>query len=56
MARSKAQKARAHKVRNGRRDPALKRGEVDFSTHVRKTPSRQERIDKSERKYSRAYS
>ena len=54
MAKSKAQKIRAHAVRNGKRDPALNRGVVEFSTHVRKTPTLHERIDRQERKHRAA--
>lgn len=52
MAKSKAQKQRAHAVRNGRPDPASYRlDNPDFSTHVRRTPSLQEKLDRQERKY-----
>lgn len=52
MAISKSKKKRLHAVRNGKLDPGQMRGDsADFSTHVRKTPSKQERINKSERKY-----
>lgn len=54
MAISKAQKKRLHAIRNGKMDPALMRGSsADFSMHVRKTPSKQSRIDKQEQKYGR---
>lgn len=54
MARSKAQKKRAHLIRNGRRDPAENRGvQPDFSTHVRKTPSLVERQRRKETKHKK---
>ena len=52
MAKSKAQKVRAHAVRNGKRNPTDNRAfESGFSTHVRKTPTLQEQRLKQEQKY-----
>lgn len=43
MARSKSQKQRAHKIRQGRRDPEENRGSnSDFSMHTRRTKTRVE--------------
>lgn len=54
MAKSRAKKQREHLVRNGRRDPALSRGQQpDFSMHERKTPTRSERVDRQYRKYNK---
>ena len=52
MARSKSQKARLRAIREGKRDPASNRGEhAEFSTHVRRTPSKVERQRRKERKH-----
>lgn len=52
MAKSKAKKMREHIERNGHRNPEQFRGEsASISTHVRKTPSRQEKLRRSENKY-----
>jgi len=52
MAKSKAQKARIKKIREGRLDPAKKRGiSPEFSTHERQTPSKVKRIRRSEKKH-----
>lgn len=51
MAKSKAQKQRAHLVRNGRRDPQLNRNEESFSLHVRQTPTLHERRVKQQTKH-----
>lgn len=52
MAKSKAQKQRAHAIRQGRLDPRIKRGLNDImSTRERKLPTKQERQNRSENKY-----
>lgn len=52
MARSEAAKKRLHSIRNGKQDPEMMRGySPDFSTHVRKSPSKAELTRRSERKY-----
>lgn len=52
MAKSKAQKHRAHLERNGQRNPELGRNfDPDFSTHERKTKTLQEKRNKQESKY-----
>ena len=52
MAKSKARKHREHLVRNGRLDPAVKRGaQPDFSTHERKLPSKLGKRSKQENKH-----
>lgn len=52
MAKSNARKKREHLIRNGKLDPASQRGlRPDFSTHTRRTPSKVERLRKTERKY-----
>lgn len=55
MAKSKAQKLRAHAVRNGKRNPELNRGVTPaISTHERKTPTRKELLHKQYKKESLA--
>lgn len=52
MAKSKAKKLRAHQERNGMRNPEAFRGEsASISTHVRKTPSRHEKLRRTESKH-----
>jgi len=54
MAKSKAQKQRAHLARNSRRDPAINRNGLDtngISTHVRKTPTLHEKRERALSKY-----
>lgn len=52
MAKSKAQKHRAHLVRNGLRDPQSNRGiRPDFDTFERKTPTRKTKQQRQERKH-----
>ena len=54
MAKSKAQKMRAHAARNGRRDPALNRGEsFDFSTVTKRTPTLAEKKRRAENKHKK---
>lgn len=52
MAKSTAQKIRAHRERNGLRNPESNRAAApDFSTHVRRTPSLHEKRLKADLKY-----
>lgn len=52
MAKSKAQKQRAHIERNGGVNPASHRGaRPDFSTHTRTTPTLQSKKQKAMKKY-----
>lgn len=51
---SKAKRHRKHLERNGRVNPEQHRGErPDFSTHTRKTPSKQTRIRRALKKYNK---
>lgn len=53
MSKSKAQKIRAHRVRNGKRNPEFNRiTNPDFSTHERKLPTLTEKRIKQARKYN----
>lgn len=52
MAKSKAQKIRDHKVRNGKLDPSIKRGvNPDISMHERKLPTLTEKRRRKENKH-----
>lgn len=52
MAKSKAQKQRAHIERNGGVNPENHRGiKPDFSTHTRQTPTLKSKQQKQARKY-----
>ncbi|RXI96446.1 hypothetical protein DS745_22300 [Anaerobacillus alkaliphilus] len=54
MAKSKAKKQRDHQLRNQKRDVTNSRGiQVDFSTHERKTKTKQEILKKHETKHKR---
>lgn len=54
MAKSAAQKQRAHLVRNGKLNPEIRRGlRPEISTHERKTPTKRARLEKQYRKYGR---
>lgn len=54
MAKSKARKLRDHIARNGSRNPADSRADQpDFSTHTRRTPTRQDKIHKREQKHKK---
>ena len=53
MSKSRAKKQREHLVRNGKMDPSKRRGKnPDFSTHVRQTPTKKDKVQKIETKYS----
>lgn len=52
MAKSKAKKLREHLERNTGRNPEAFRGDAGvISTHVRKTPTRSEKLARSENKH-----
>jgi len=55
MAKTKARKLREHMLRNSGRDVTLVRGENDFSTHVRKTKTKRERLKSAENKYKKQF-
>lgn len=56
MAKSKAQKQRAHVLRNARRDVTSSRAQdVSFSTHVRKTKTKQEKLIKQVTKHKKRH-
>lgn len=51
---SNAKKKRNHIIRNGGRNPELFRGEaLEISTHVRKTPTLQQKRDRQMQKHSK---
>lgn len=54
MAKTKAKKQREHLLRTTKRDVTSSRGtEIDFSTHVRKTKTKVEKIRKSQTKHKK---
>ncbi|MCD8510021.1 MAG: hypothetical protein LRY73_09240 [Bacillus sp. (in: Bacteria)] len=56
MAKSKAQKQRAHALRNAKRDVTTSRAnDIPFSTHVRKTKSKQEKLIKQVTKHKKRH-
>jgi len=55
MAKSRSRKQREHVLRNLGRDVTLFRGENDFSTHVRKTKTKQEKLSNRENKYKKQF-
>lgn len=56
MAKSKSQKMRAHAVRNGQLDHQISRGiRPEMSTHERKLPTKQQRLERQNKKYKMSY-
>ncbi|WP_343310678.1 hypothetical protein AAHT65_19150 [Bacillus atrophaeus] len=56
MSKSSAKKKRAHLLRNGGQDASLSRGLApSFSTHVRKTKSKKDRLERSRYKGRNPY-
>ena len=55
MAKTKARKTREHMLRNSGKDVTLSRGGSDFSTHVRKTKTNDERLMRTENKYKKQF-
>lgn len=55
MSKSQSRKQREHVLRNLGRDVTQFRGENDFSTHVRKTKTKQEKLNSRENKYKKQF-
>lgn len=55
MAKTKSRKIREQMLRNSGKDVTLSRGGNDFSTHVRKTKTKRERLESAENKYKRQF-
>ncbi|WP_075619397.1 hypothetical protein [Paenisporosarcina indica] len=55
MAKTQSRKQREHLFRNSGRDVTQFRGENDFSTHVRKTKTKQEKLNSKESKYKKQF-
>lgn len=55
MAKTKARKQREQLLRYSGRDVTRFRGENNFSTHVRKTKTKQERLNGQENKYKKQF-
>jgi len=55
MAKTKSRKLREHVLRNSGRDVTLMRSENNFSTHVRKTKTKREKLNSKEHKYKKQF-
>jgi len=55
MAKTRSRKQREHVLRNLGRDVTQFRGENGFSTHVRKTKTKQEKIISKDNKYKKQF-
>lgn len=55
MAKTKSRKLREHILRNSGRDVTKFRGENDFSTHVRKSKTKHEKLKSVECKYKKQF-
>ena len=55
MAKTTSRKLRKHVQRNSGRDVTLMRSENDFSTHVRKTKTKREKLNCKESKYKKQF-
>lgn len=55
MAKSAARRKRDHQLRNQHKDVSLARMEVNFSTHIRMTKSKKEKLDQSYTKYKKHF-
>ncbi|SFQ03045.1 hypothetical protein SAMN05421670_0689 [Psychrobacillus psychrotolerans] len=55
MAKSTARRKRDHLIRNLGKDVSLARNEVNFSTHVRMTKSKKEKLQQQYTKYKKHF-
>ncbi|TQR19504.1 hypothetical protein [Psychrobacillus vulpis] len=55
MAKSAAKRKREHELRNTGKDVSMLRNDVDFSTHVRMTKTKKEKLDQQHRKYKKHF-
>lgn len=56
MAKSAAKRKRSHQLRNTGKDVSLFRNEVAFSTYVRKTKTKVEKLQHQQNKYKKHFS
>jgi hypothetical protein len=55
MAKTKSRKLREHILRNCGRDVTQFRGGNDFSTHIRKSKTKREKLNSAESKYKKQF-
>ncbi|SES11371.1 hypothetical protein [Psychrobacillus sp. OK032] len=55
MGKSAAQKKRAHQMRNNGKDVTMFRNEVDFSTHLRKSKTKTEKLNQLHTKHKKHF-
>ena len=55
MAKSAAYKKRAHQLRNTGKDVSAFRNDVDFSTHVRMTKTKKEKLQQYQNKHKKHF-
>ena len=55
MAKSAAKRKRSHLLRNTGKDVTKLRNDIDFSTHVRMTKTKKEKLQRSENKYKKHF-
>lgn len=55
MAKSTAHKKRAHQLRNTGKDVSAFRNEIDFSTHVRMTKTKKEKLQHYQTKHKKHF-
>ena len=55
MAKTAAQKKRAHQLRTTGKDVSALRSEVDFSLHVRKTKTKKEKLQQLQHKHKKHF-
>lgn len=55
MAKSAAKRKRSHLLRNTGKDVTKLRNDIDFSTHVRMTKTKKEKLQRNENKYKKHF-
>ena len=55
MAKSAAKRKRTHLLRNTGKDVTKLRNEIDFSTHVRMTKTKKDKLQHNENKYKKHF-
>ncbi|TQR18461.1 hypothetical protein [Psychrobacillus soli] len=55
MAKSAAKRKRTHLLRNTGKDVTKLRNDIDFSTHVRMTKTKKEKLQRYENKYKKHF-
>ena len=55
MSKSAAKRKRAHQLRTTGKDVTIMRNEINFSTHVRKTKTKQEKVQQFHNKHKKHF-